>query len=122
MTIFRLIGGAASVLLIAANTLALAQVGSGVAANPVSASSQIAPSPNATRAANRELCRAVRKRLVKERSLDSQNITTICHDGVVTLAGTVPYQREIDLAAKTAEQVDGVVSVKNALVLRSFGD
>ncbi|WP_175950852.1 BON domain-containing protein [Burkholderia sp. BCC0405] len=122
MNIFRIICGVASVLLIAANTPVLAQVGSGAATNPASTSSSIAPSPGVTRAANRELCRAVRKQLVKERRLDLQNVATICHDGVVTLAGTVPFQREIDLAEKVVGQVDGVVSVKNALVVRSIGD
>lgn len=74
------------------------------------------------RAENRRLCKSVRQALVKTRKIDTQNIATICHSGVVTLAGTAPEQRQIDIAVSAAEAASGVTSVKNALTVRGLGD
>ncbi|WP_396333170.1 BON domain-containing protein [Burkholderia anthina] len=80
------------------------------------------PGRKAVRAENRRLCRDIRKALVKSRKLDTQNIAVICRSGVVTLAGTVPEQGQVDIAAAVAMSVAGVQSVTNALTVRGIAE
>jgi hyperosmotically inducible periplasmic protein len=86
------------------------------------AAEAVASSPKAIRAANRQLCKAVRLALTRTRGLDSQNIATVCHTGVVSLAGTVPDASQIDVAVTAAKGVKDVVTVNNTLAILHIGE
>ncbi|MCA8348480.1 BON domain-containing protein [Burkholderia cepacia] len=80
------------------------------------------PGTKAIRAENKRLCKEIRKALVKSRKLDTQNIAVICRSGVVTLAGTVPEQGQVDIAVAVANSIAGVQSVINALTIRGVAE
>jgi osmotically-inducible protein OsmY len=48
-------------------------------------------------------------------------INVVAVDGVVTLVGTVPDARQIDLATDVAKDVAGVREVHNGLTLQTNG-
>jgi osmotically-inducible protein OsmY len=68
-----------------------------------------------TKAADRELEKNVHRALGKTKKLSSVDIRVHAEAGVVTLAGTVPNQRQVDKAAHVAESVPDVTSVWNYL-------
>lgn len=92
------------------------------ASEPSAAETSHTMSAKEIRKANRLLCQKVRHALLEIRGLDSQDISTICRSGVVTLAGTVPEAPQADVAASATRGVDGVESVKNALIARPPGN
>ena len=75
----------------------------------------------AERAANRLLEKSVRRTLAKTRGLDTQEGVVVARNGAVTLGGAVPDAAQIALAASAAQAVHGVVSVRNALVIKKEG-
>ena len=92
---------------------ARAQQGAAAASNgasPASSAKQI-------RAADRTLQRNVRRALARTKGLDVINITVHARNGDVVLEGSVPDQSEIYLATRSAQEVPGVGSVKNALMI-----
>ncbi|WP_244832000.1 BON domain-containing protein [Caballeronia sp. TF1N1] len=82
--------------------------------------SSAAPASN-NKAANRKLAKDVRRALSRTKDVSVANINVRALNGVVTLAGTVPDESQIDKATKSAQGVAGVTSVKNALTIRPVG-
>ncbi|MFP6562309.1 BON domain-containing protein [Paraburkholderia sp. B3] len=94
--------------------------GSGTAAS-APAMSSTAQSPKAMRKANRLLSKNVQRALVKVKGLDSSNIVVSAKSGAILLGGTVPEADQIQMAVTTAQGVNGVQSVQNALRVRAIG-
>lgn len=69
--------------------------------------------------ADRQLVKAVRRRLARTAGLNPSNVSVLAHDGVVVLTGSVPTQNEADLAASTAARLPDVTSVVNRLTIRA---
>jgi osmotically-inducible protein OsmY len=92
-----------------------------ISAHAQSSDAAAAPTAKSTKATNKALAKEVRKALTKTKGLVSSNINIRAHDGVVTLAGTVPDNSQIDKATEAAKGVAGVTSVKNAITVHSIG-
>jgi hyperosmotically inducible periplasmic protein len=84
------------------------------------AASSARPASN-NKAANRKLAKDVRRALSRARDISVANINVRAVNGVVTLAGTVPDESQIDKVTKIAQGVAGVTAVKNALTIRPVG-
>jgi hyperosmotically inducible periplasmic protein len=109
----RYIGGALIALMaLGAN----AQGGGATASTPAASESK-----SATRAANRQLQKEVRRALAHTKGLNASGIAVRARDGAVTLQGWVPEQSQLQLALRTAQGVPGVVSVNNQLTIRPVG-
>jgi hyperosmotically inducible protein len=106
----KVIGGA---LVVMASLNAYAQSSDAT----VTPATTAAPSAKATRASNRALQRRVLKALARTKGLTTERISVRARGGVVTLEGQVTDQAQSDLAAQAAQGVEGVTSVKNALVI-----
>lgn len=96
-------------------------IASSVFAQPSDAtSSSTVPQANtstaATRAADKQLAKAVRSILVKTRGLDASGIQVRARGGSVVLKGSVSNAAQIDKAGDVAKTVPGVVSVTNKLI------
>ncbi|WP_338019255.1 BON domain-containing protein [Paraburkholderia tagetis] len=91
-----------------------------MASAPVTASTAKAEA-KAAKAANRALRKVVMRQLSRTRGLDVDGINVTAVDGVVTLLGTAPDTRQIDLAADVARDVAGVRAVHNNLTLQTNG-
>jgi hyperosmotically inducible periplasmic protein len=92
------------------------------AAVSVDASSAATPTKKQIRTQNRALERTVRKTLSKVKGLTSSDVTILVKGGVITLAGSVPDESEIELAGNAAKSVTGVTSVQNRLSVREPGN
>ncbi|WP_175691645.1 BON domain-containing protein [Burkholderia anthina] len=101
-------------------------ISSGVMAQPSDSGGSSAPvlalpraartsSEKAARAANRKLVRAVSQALARAKGLDSTRLLVRAKGGDVTLLGSVPDTRQIQIAIDVAQQVDGVRSVQNEI-------
>jgi hyperosmotically inducible periplasmic protein len=75
----------------------------------------------AAKAANRALGKVVIRQLSRTRGLNVDGINVVAVDGVVTLVGTVPDARQIDLATDVAKDVAGVREVHNGVTLQTNG-
>lgn len=75
----------------------------------------------AAKSADRALAKKVRTALSRNKNISATNVTVRAKSGVVTLQGSVPEQLQIDQATQVAQSVPGVLSVKNALTVRAFG-
>lgn len=73
----------------------------------------------AAKAADRALRKTVIRVLSRTRGLDVDGINVVSSDGIVTLIGTVPDTRQIDLATDVARDVAGVREVRNSLTLQA---
>jgi osmotically-inducible protein OsmY len=73
------------------------------------------------KSADRALAKNVRTALSRNKNIIATNVTVRARSGVVTLQGSVPEQLQIDQATQVAQSVPGVLSVKNALTVRAFG-
>jgi hyperosmotically inducible periplasmic protein len=94
--------------------------GGAFAQGPAAASKSAASTPSAapaTRAANRQLARNVRRALTKAGDIQMETVTVRAKNGVVTLSGSVPEDGQIGRAGDLAKQVQGVVSVRNRLIV-----
>jgi hyperosmotically inducible periplasmic protein len=120
------IGQVAIAALIVAMTLSAHAQDTASAASSVSGSDTTKPATQATQAtqATKAADRALQKRVVQAlstiRGLRAMGITVRARNGAVTLEGWVPEQAQIELAGKTAQGVNGVTSVDNALTLSTF--
>jgi osmotically-inducible protein OsmY len=74
----------------------------------------------AVRSANHRLERSVRKALDGAK-LDTSDVRVVARDGKVSLDGTTPDARQIELASSVARGVQGVSSVNNMLSLETHG-
>jgi osmotically-inducible protein OsmY len=72
------------------------------------------------RSANRALSRKVSQALQKG-GVQTNGISVIAKNGVITLSGHAADQSQIDKAAAIAKTVDGVSSVKNVLTVQYGG-
>ncbi|GGD74289.1 BON domain-containing protein [Caballeronia grimmiae] len=72
------------------------------------------------RTANRALSRKVSQALQKG-GVQTNGISVIAKNGVITLSGHAADQTQIDKAAAIAKTVDGVSSVKNVLTVQYGG-
>ncbi|PVX85893.1 BON domain-containing protein [Paraburkholderia unamae] len=72
------------------------------------------PSPE-----DKQLIKAVRRKLARTAGLNPSSVSVLAHDGVIVLTGTVPTQNEIGLATSAASQVPGVTSVIDKLTIRT---
>jgi osmotically-inducible protein OsmY len=77
--------------------------------------------PKAVKAANRALRTTVMRKLSRTRGLNADGINVVASSGIVTLMGTVPDSRQIDLATDATRDVGGVREVKNSLTLQANG-
>jgi hyperosmotically inducible protein len=75
----------------------------------------------AAKAANLALRKVVIRQLSRTRGLNVDGINVVAEDGIVTLVGTVPDTRQIDLAADVTRDVAGVLEVRNSLTLQTNG-
>nr|WP_082664947.1 BON domain-containing protein [Burkholderia ambifaria] len=73
------------------------------------------PEASSARPNDKTLRRQVKAALKRTHGLNASNIAVRAKEGVVTLQGTVPDQKSIDLAVNTARGVVGVTSVTNTL-------
>ncbi|MBN3853733.1 BON domain-containing protein [Paraburkholderia sp. Ac-20340] len=89
-------------------------------ADQAAASAVPAMSAKEAKAANRKLQKDVVRVLARTKGLVSTAITVRANNGDVVLEGAVPEQTQMALAAKAAEGVAGVKSVKNMLTLSQF--
>jgi hyperosmotically inducible periplasmic protein len=72
---------------------------------------------------DRALEKQIRHTLTKTKHLVSSGINILVRPGgKVTLEGTAPNQKQIDLAGKTVEGVSGVTSVTNNLQVYTEGN
>lgn len=83
--------------------------------------SMASPVPT-THAQNRKLSKAVRQALDKTKGLVSANIAIVVKAGTVALVGSVPDQKQIDLAGAVAQKVPNVKSVDNRLEVDEEGN
>jgi hyperosmotically inducible periplasmic protein len=121
MKITKAVAASFSMLAIATSINAYSQTAASASNSEVPMASSSAATNKATKAANRKLGKVVRRALSKSKDINASNISVRANGGVVTLAGTVPEQAQIDKAGTVAQQVTGVTSVKNALTIRSVG-
>lgn len=84
--------------------------------NPTETTSTTASS-KASNQANRALARKVRGALARTQGLNVSSISVRARGGAVVLTGSVPSQRQIDLAGEAARGVEGVTSVSNKLTV-----
>jgi hyperosmotically inducible protein len=70
---------------------------------------------------NFRLEEAVQKDLDKEKHLDSSGIRVIARNGVVTLEGAMPDDKQIQRATEIATATPGVTSVTNLITVREEG-
>ena len=84
--------------------------------NPTETTSTTA-SGKASNQANRALARKVRGALARTQGLNVSSISVRARGGAVVLTGSVPSQRQIDLAGEAARGVEGVTSVSNKLTV-----
>ncbi|VXC13608.1 BON domain-containing protein [Burkholderia sp. 8Y] len=110
----KLLGGA---LIVIASISAYAQPSNAEMASPPTAEQ----TAKAAKSADRALARKVRTALSRNKNISATNVTVRARSGVVTLQGSVPEQLQIDQATQVAQSVPGVLSVKNALTIRAFG-
>ncbi|MFP3183560.1 MAG: BON domain-containing protein [Paraburkholderia sp.] len=85
--------------------------------------SDAAASPTAATApaSNPALAKQVRHALARTNGLDPTHIYVRVVNGAVRLAGSAKTEHQIDLAVKAAQDVSGVIAVKNDLSVRSGG-
>ncbi|MFM0703559.1 BON domain-containing protein [Paraburkholderia sediminicola] len=74
-------------------------------------------SKKAARAVDRALSKKILKALTRTKGLNGTRIFVKASDGDIALSGTVLETSQISLAIKTAQAVDGVKSVREALRL-----
>ncbi|SAK51825.1 transport-associated protein [Caballeronia hypogeia] len=72
------------------------------------------------KAADRKLRKDVVRVLARTKGLVAAGITVRAKDGAVILEGGVPEASQMTLAARAAEGVPGVKSVKNMLTMSQF--
>jgi hyperosmotically inducible protein len=113
MKMTKLVRAASGVLVMLASLSAFAQA-SGTDA-------MAAPSAHASKAENRQLGKAVKRALTKNKEIDASNIYVRARDGVVRLTGFVPENAQIQIASDAAQSVSGVTSVDNKLSVRQPG-
>jgi hyperosmotically inducible periplasmic protein len=89
-------------------------------AQPASAAGASVLSAKDSKAADRQLRKAVVHALSRTRGLVPTSITVRATNGDVILEGGVPEESQMTLATKAAEGVPGVKSVKNMLTLSQF--
>jgi hyperosmotically inducible protein len=92
-----------------------------VATVPVVGAQEAGATKSSVRAADRQLAKKVQTTLYKQKGLESADVHAVARGGKVTLVGMAPDQTQIDLAAKVAEGVPGVSSVKNNLTVEEAG-
>ncbi len=73
------------------------------------------PGASSVRPSDKTLRRLVKTALKRTHGLNSSAIVVRARGGVVTLQGTVPDQKSVDVAVSTARSVPGVSSVINTL-------
>jgi hyperosmotically inducible periplasmic protein len=100
-------------------TSALAQAEAG--SPPVSSQGVGTTGAKTAKAANRALRKVVIRQHSRTRGLNVDAVNVVAVDGVVTLVGTVPEARQIDLATDVAKDVAGVREVRNSLTLQTNG-
>ncbi|MFM0263982.1 BON domain-containing protein [Paraburkholderia sediminicola] len=61
------------------------------------------------------------RQLSRTRGLNVDGINVVAEGGVVTLVGTVPETRQIDLATDVTRDVSSVREVRNRLTLQTNG-
>lgn len=88
------------------------------ASEPVASESKAGLAPG--RAADRALQKNVLRALSRTKGLRVATITVRARDGAVILEGTVPEESQVGLATQSAQKVQGVTSVTNALTLSTF--
>jgi hyperosmotically inducible periplasmic protein len=71
--------------------------------------------------ANFRLEEAVQKAFDKQKHFDSSGIRVVSRDGVVSLEGTMPDDKQIARATDVATSTPGVKSVTNSLTVREEG-
>ncbi|MFM0045221.1 BON domain-containing protein [Paraburkholderia sediminicola] len=67
---------------------------------------------------DKQVIKAVRRRLSRTSGLNPSNISVLAHNGIVFLTGSAPTQNEIDLAISSASRVPNVNSVISKLTIR----
>ena len=90
-----------------------------VVSSAISAPPAALPNAKAVKAADRALRKTVIRVLSRTRGLDVDGINVVSSSGIVTLIGTVPDTRQIDLATDVARDVAGVREVHNSLTLQA---
>ncbi|WP_144148657.1 BON domain-containing protein [Paraburkholderia sp. BCC1884] len=87
------------------------------------AASQAAPATSKAdaRQHNRQLSKAVRHALHSTKGLTSSNIAVLVKGGTVSLVGTVPDSKQIDVAGDVAKRVPQVSDVDNRLIVEEEG-
>ncbi|WP_144113410.1 BON domain-containing protein [Paraburkholderia sp. BCC1886] len=106
-------------LLLLAGRDAMAQESSAAeASEPATSDSKASIAPGRT--ADRALQKNVLRALSRTKGLRVATITVRARDGAVILEGTVPEESQVGLATQSAEKVQGVRSVTNALTLSTF--
>ena len=63
--------------------------------------------------------RAVQKRLLEDKGLESVAIAARVENGIVSLSGVVPNQRMRDRASAVARETPGVADVNNQIVVKA---
>jgi hyperosmotically inducible protein len=106
---------AAAAIAIASATIAHAQDSGSEVEPTVQASTA---NPKQLKEENRRLQKTVLRSLSYTKGLSVSNILAVARNGVVTLAGSVPEDSQIELAVSTAKGVAGVIEVKSDLVIR----
>lgn len=100
---------------------AYGQSNAGSTTAPAAVSAPAPLSVGEKKAENRALQKRVRRELARTKGLDVANINVLARDSVVLLQGSVTTQAQIRLATSVAQDVKGVASVRNALVIRGYG-
>ncbi|HKT63376.1 MAG TPA: BON domain-containing protein [Burkholderia sp.] len=85
------------------------------AASQTSRAAGTGATKKANRKANRQLVKRVSQAIAHARGLDSTRISVSAKAGVVTLSGTIADNVQAGIAVDAAQEVPGVVSVKNQL-------
>jgi hyperosmotically inducible protein len=117
MKMTRLVRAASGVLVMLASLSAFAQAsGTDATAAPAAAASA-----HASKAANRQLGKTVKRALTKNKEIDASNIYVRARDGAVRLTGFVPENAQIQIATDVTQGVSGVTSVDNKLSVRQPG-
>lgn len=90
---------------------------------PDAAASQAAPATTKAdvRQHNRQLSKAVRHALYSTKGLIASNIAVLVKGGTVSLVGTVPDSKQIDLAGAATQRVPQVAAVDNRLIVEEEG-
>lgn len=71
--------------------------------------------------ANFRLEEAVQKAFDKQKHLNSSDVRVVSRNGVVSLEGTMPDDKQIQRATEVATATPGVKSVTNSLTVREEG-